>query len=312
MHRLEDKVTVRVPATSANLGPGFDCVGIALDLWNHFELYPLPDARDIVVENHGEGASELPADASHLVVQTLLEALGGWDATVAQGGWRIVCHNQVPCRSGLGSSSTAVLAGVTLAQVIRHGEVHLSEILARAARLEGHPDNVAPAVYGGLVVAAIKDHSVFVHPIPVVHPIVTVCVPDFHFLTHYARTLVPDHVSRADTIFNMGRALLVVESIRTGNDHLLAEVMEDRLHEPFRLPHIPGAAAAKTAALEKGAVAVCLSGAGPGLLAFARDHHDEVGRAMQAAFETEGVTARYWVIRACTSGVMVEGVACKP
>ncbi len=312
MHRFHDKITVRVPATSANLGPGFDCVGIALDLWNHFELYHADTANTIIVENHGEGAQELPQDDSHLVIQTMAQALGGREAALAGGGWRVVCHNQVPCRSGLGSSSTAVLAGVTLAQIIRHGEVHLSEILTQAARLEGHPDNVAPAVYGGLVVAAIKNDAVFVHPIPVVHPIVVVCVPDFHFLTHYARTLVPDQVSRADTVFNMGRALLVVESIRTGNDHLLAEVMEDHLHEPFRLPHIPGAAAAKSAALDKGAVAVCLSGAGPGLLAFARDHHDEVGQAMKQAFEQAGLSARYWVIRACTSGLMVEGVACKP
>lgn len=308
-HPLKN-IKVYIPATSANLGPGFDCVGIALDLWNRFELEIDPMQKKLRVENYGEGVHELPSDAKNLVVQTMLQTLPDRYAR-RMPQWKICCHNQVPCRSGLGSSSTAVLAGVAFSQAIQKGSVHLMDILKQAASLEGHPDNVAPAVMGGLVVAAIKDGQVFVHPIPGVMTEVVVCVPDYHFLTSYARTLVPKKFTRTDTVFNISRSLLVVESIRTGNDELLAQVMEDRLHEPHRLPHIPGAEEAVRSALAKGAVAVSLSGAGPGLLAFARKRHHSIGRAMQSAFQRAGLDARYWIIRACTSGLRLDGVPCR-
>jgi homoserine kinase len=310
MNRQIKKISVQVPATSANLGPGFDCVGIALDLWNQFDLQIDPKQKKILVENIGEGADELPRDARHLVVQTILQTLPARYKAKSHT-WKITCNNHVPCRSGLGSSSTAVLAGVAFSQAISKGYVRLSEILKQAASLEGHPDNVAPAVMGGLVVAALKDEKVFVHPIPGVMTEVVVCVPDFNFLTPYARTLVPNKFSRKDVVFNISRSLLVVESIRTGNDTLLAQVLEDRLHEPYRMPHIPGATQAVKAALQKGAVAVSLSGAGPGLLAFSRKRHNVIGRAMQAAFGQAGLSARYWIIRACTSGLRVDGVPCR-
>jgi len=304
------KINVFVPATSANLGPGFDCVGIALDLWNQFELQIDVTQKKLVMNNFGEGADELPQDSQHLVVQTMLQTLPSRLASKIKT-WKISCYNQVPCRSGLGSSSTAVLAGVAFSQAMSKGSVRLLDILKQAAALEGHPDNVAPAVMGGLVVAAIKEDQVFVHPIPGVMTEVVVCVPDFKFLTNYARTLVPKKFSRTDTVFNISHSLLVVESIRTGNDSLLARVLEDRLHEPYRLPHIPGAQQAVRAARGQGAVAVCLSGAGPGLLAFARKRHHAIGRAMQSAFQAAGLSARYWIIRACTSGLRVDGVPCR-
>jgi homoserine kinase len=304
------KICVYVPATSANLGPGFDCVGIALDLWNQFELHIDPRQEKLLVENYGEGSSELPVNAHHMVVQTMLQTLPS-RFKAKQHTWKITSRNQVPCRSGLGSSSTAVLAGVAFSQALSKGSVRLSEILKQAASIEGHPDNVAPAVMGGLVVAALKDGQVFVHPIPGVMTEVVVCVPDFNFLTTYARTLVPKKFTRADTVFNISRSLLVVESIRTGNDELLSRVLEDRLHEPYRMPHIPGAVQAAKAAMNKGAVAVSLSGAGPGLLAFARKRHNLIGRAMQNAFQQAGLPARYWIIRACTSGLRVDGVPCR-
>ncbi len=310
MNKRIKKISVFVPATSANLGPGFDCVGIALDLWNHFELHIDPAQKKLLVENHGEGSDELPNNSRHMVVQTMLQTLPG-RYKQKQHTWKIICRNQVPCRSGLGSSSTAVLAGVAFGQALSKGSVHLSEILKQAASLEGHPDNVAPAVMGGLVVAAIKDGQVFVHPIPGVMTEVVVCVPDFNFLTTYARTLVPKKFTRADSVFNISRSLLVVESIRTGNDELLSRVLEDRLHEPYRMQHIPGALQARAAALHKGAVAVALSGAGPGLLAFTRNRHNAIGRAMQSAFQQAGLSARYWIIRACTSGLRVDGVPCR-
>jgi homoserine kinase len=307
MSARSKKISIHVPATSANLGPGFDCVGIALDLWNHFELILDSTPKGISIVNLGEGANELPVDTSHLVMQTLLETLPARLRSRVRN-CQLVCHNYVPCRSGLGSSSTAVLAGVAFSQALSKEYIRLSDILKQAAAVEGHPDNVAPAVMGGLVVAAIKDGQVFVHPIPGVMTEVVVCVPDYNFLTSYARTLVPKKFSRMDTVFNISRSLLVVESIRTGNDTLLAQVLEDRLHEPYRMPHIPGAEAARRAALGKGAVAVALSGAGPGLLAFTRNHHAAIGKAMQQAFAKEGLSARYWIIRACTSGIRIEGV----
>jgi homoserine kinase len=301
-------LTVRVPATSANLGPGFDALGLALDLWNSFELHTDTAIEGIAVETHGEGADALPSDKSHLVVRTMIEELSlhaPFDPRKAN--YRIVCRNAVPCGSGLGSSSTATLAGLILARaVIDRAEVNSSasrqRILSRAFDIEGHGDNVAPALLGGLVAVSSHDGHVIAEQIAIPELTVTVCVPALHFLTSHARSVLPQHYSRADAVFNIGRATLVVEALRQGNLELLGRVMHDRIHEPYRLPAIPGALHAKQAALNAGAAAVAMSGAGPGLIAFSRTNHAAIGEAMRQVFIEFGLTARAWTVRSTTLG----------
>jgi homoserine kinase len=302
-------IRVRVPATTANLGPGFDCMGLALDLWNHFELHL--GGETVTVETHGEGAGRLPTDARHLVAATFMEEAAA-QGRPAPAGFRVVCHNGVPPASGLGSSSTAILAGVILAQAwLREGQdqdpaaVDSTTILERATALEGHGDNVAPALLGGFVIVVPDENGVITRRMPMLEMKAVVCVPDFNYLTADARAALPSSYSKADAIHNIGRAMLVAEALRSGDDALLARTLSDRIHEPYRFPNIPGAECAREAAREAGAIAVALSGAGPGVIAFAREGFDRIGRRMNRAFREAGLESRYWVLDASAEGARI-------
>jgi homoserine kinase len=308
-------VRVRVPATSANIGPGFDSMGIALDLWNEFRLTLEDSAPGVVVTIEGEGEATLPRDASHLTLATFFDELDA-NGLPRPPCVRLECRNAVPSASGLGSSSSAIVAGLLMAAAVRLSsergrrirphEIDLHQVLARAVEIEGHGDNVTPAIHGGLQVVYTHGDHYRNRAIPIPPTRVVVCVPDFLYLTSDARAALPRQISHADAVFNIGHAMLVCEALRSQDDVLLADALRDALHERYRLPCIPGALDARQAAMEAGAVAVCLSGAGPGLMAFARRAHDIIGEAMVGAFERAGLTARYWVLAATVGGAGVE------
>lgn len=301
-------IRVRIPATTANLGPGFDCMGLALDLWNTFELHP---GEGIRVETHGEAAGILAEDASNLVVATMLSELDRLGVKAPEG-IHIVCHNTIPAASGLGSSSTATLAGLLFAHAVAAhvngkdpADLDRATILERAVEIEGHGDNVAPALLGGFVIVVPDQSGVLTQRIPYVPIKTVVCVPEFAYLTSQARAALPDSYSKADSIFNIGRAMLVAEALREGNDEMLARSMNDRIHEQYRFPSVPGALQARANALASGAVCVALSGAGPGVIAFARGSYDRIGRAMNEAFAQAGLKSRYWILDASEQGVHI-------
>jgi homoserine kinase len=307
-------IQIRIPATTANLGPGFDCMGLALDLWNTFELRLEGRQGDIQVHVIGEGENKLPADASNLVIQLIKERLGLRYENIDKG-LLLRCHAGVPCASGLGSSSTAVLAAITFVHALElrlNGVADIEPemldrhaILRDAMLVEGHGDNVGPAMEGGLVLIMPKDNDIIFKKVPFSKFRVVVCVPEFEYYTSQARARLPKTVSHADAVFNLGRAMFVLQALQEGDDALLRSASEDRLHEPYRLPDIPGAIDAKEAALRAGAVAVALSGAGPGVIAFAREAHADIGRAMQAAFREVGLTARWWAPDATNEGASI-------
>lgn len=304
-------IRVRIPATTANLGPGFDCMGLALDLWNTFELHLGDRAGPVTVESHGEGADKLPKDRSNLVVETMLAELALNKIELVREA-RIICHNTIPCASGLGSSSSAVLAGVLFAHSFvaarDHGDpfqIDREKVLARAVAIEGHGDNVAPALLGGFVIVVPDSTGVITQRVPHVPMKTVVCVPDFLYLTSQARAALPSSYSKEDAIYNIGRAMLVAEALRFGDDELLARSMNDRIHEPYRIKDIPGAEDARQRALSAGAICVSLSGAGPGMIAFARGHYDRIGRSLKEAFAEAGLTARYWILDATDQGAHV-------
>ncbi len=158
---------------------------------------------------------------------------------------------------------------------------------------------------GGLIIVSSAEGAPIVHRVPTPPMRVVVCVPEFDFLTTAARGVLPQNYSRADAIYNIGRAMLIVEALRNADDALLARAMGDRIHEPYRMKIVPGAIAAKQAALDAGAIAVALSGAGPGMIAFARNQHEAIGAAMQRAFAGAGLRARYWALDVSESGATV-------
>jgi len=260
---------VRVPATSANLGPGFDAFGLALALYDDV-VAQVSDDTGVRVDVHGEGADAVPRDHRHLVAKAMLrgfDALGG-----RPRGVDLVCANRIPHGRGLGSSAAAIVAGLLLARaLVVGGDERLpdSELLELAVALEGHPDNVAACLYGGVVVAWTtvngKTDVLRLAPSSAIVPVV--CVPSTSVPTKKARALLPDAVPHADAAFNAARAALLVPAL-TSRPDLLMEATEDRLHQPYRRPAYPrtGDLVAK---LRAAGVPATVSGAGPTVLALA-------------------------------------------
>ncbi len=300
------KVIVRVPATTANLGPGFDALGLALDLWNEaeFSLDPAGAGKKVRVTVSGEGAGSLPEDESNAIAGAALQLFTAMRKKPA--GLSIHCLNRIPLTSGLGSSSAALLAGMLGANTLLGHPFRREEIMALATQTEGHPDNVVPAMLGGLVASAMKDGEIVARKLMVSPMTITVVMPDFYFPTKAAREILPEYVLRQEAIFNLSRAVLVIKALETGDLPLLGEIMEDSLHQPYRLPLIPGANAAIAAAKSVGASAVALSGAGPSLIAFSGQPADaRIGEAMKRAFEQAGLTARIFPLNISHSGASV-------
>jgi homoserine kinase len=300
------KIMVKVPATTANLGPGFDALGLALNLWNETEFIATDD-KQISVTIEGEGKDSLPRDANNSIVDAALNIYErvGKPCT----GFKIHCLNRVPLGSGLGSSSAALLTGMMGANALLGSPFTDEEILKLAIETEGHPDNVAPAMLGGLVASIVYEDRVISMKLPAranrspIH--VTIVLPDFDFPTKQARAILPKQVDRKDAIYNISRAVLVTEALRTGDLDLLGKVMSDALHQPYRIPLIPGAQAAMDAARHAGTAAVALSGAGPSLIAFSSKEQPAVGVAMKRAFEQAGLASRTFELSTSYEGAEI-------
>ena len=258
-------VKVRVPATIANLGPGFDALGVAIQVHLEIDIEPRRDSMEITIE--GEGADELPKDDSNLVVRAMnafFEHIGRQPP-----GYALRVKNPIPLAAGLGSSAAAVVGGLYAARAITGGIVHQAEILQLATELEGHPDNVLPALVGGLVVCYRGDKSndlrhLRLEPSERLVPIVA--VPRDQLQTSRARSALPPDVSFDDAQFTAARAALLVGAIATGaGSEILADAMNDRLHEPTRLGMMEETAAVHAEMREAG-LPVAVAGSGPSLL----------------------------------------------
>ena len=256
---------MRVPATSANLGPGYDCLGLALALYDEVTA-SITDGPG-GVEVSGEGAGSLPVDESHVVVASLRSAfrICGHSAPSVN----VRCRNVIPQARGMGSSSAAIVAGVVLARhLMGPDSMDDADVLEVAADLEGHPDNVAPCVLGGFTIAWLDDRGVARavrrDPVPGLTPVVY--VPEVRGLTASARAALPGRVPHADAAFNVGRAALAVHAF-TSDASLLCEATEDRLHQRYRGASMPESAAL-VGRLRSAGVAAMVSGAGPSVLAF--------------------------------------------
>jgi homoserine kinase len=256
------RLIARVPATSANLGPGFDCLALALDLCNEVTV---DTGADHGVVWEGEGAEELPTDFTDAVSRAMREAAAALGEKLPSFGLSSV--NRIPLERGLGSSAAAAVAGIELATALLGHGSDAGRTLALASRLEGHPDNVAAAVHGGLTIA-FDDRAVRLDPSPDLRP--AVLIPDHERLaTSVARDALPRQVALADASFNAGRAALAVVAI-TERPDLLRDALQDRLHQRARLALLPSVEPVFQRLWDEG-FAVCVSGAGPSLLAFEQE-----------------------------------------
>jgi homoserine kinase len=299
------KYLVRTPASVANLGPGFDCLGLALDLWNEMEAEAGGDHLKISIE--GEGCDTLQRDESNLIYRSMTSFALRKGRTLPSG-IRLVCHNFIPLSSGLGSSSAAILAGILTAASLLELPEDKADQLECAAEIEGHPDNVAPCLWGGFTISMLDQGRVFTRAFTVHDFTLVIVTPEFRFPTALARATLPEQVPHRDAVFNVSRVALLSEALQSGNLDLLARTTDDRLHQPYRMPLIPGAVEAISAARKAGAITVVLAGAGPSLMAFIqeKDQTQQVGDSMMAAFREAGLSARLFTPRISNEGASIK------
>ncbi|HWS33023.1 MAG TPA: homoserine kinase [Actinoplanes sp.] len=262
---VTEPVSVSTPATSANLGPGFDALGLALTLYDDLTARVTPGGYTVTVS--GEGSGDLPSGADHLVIRSMLATFD--EAGERPPGIALECVNRIPQARGMGSSSAAIVGGVQLARgLITNGHQLIDDeaALRIAARIEGHPDNVAPCLLGGFTIAWTEEsgaRAVKLAPAPGVQPMVF--IPSEVGFTASARAALPPEVPHRDAAFNAGRAALLTHALTT-DPSLLLPATEDRLHQGYRAAGMP-ATAALVAALRSAGVAAMVSGAGPTVLA---------------------------------------------
>jgi len=270
-------VAVRVPATSANLGPGFDTLGLALSVYDELEVTSLPEPG-LEIEVSGQGAADVPRDATHLVVRAMAYAYEAFGRRMP--GLRIVARNAIPHGRGMGSSGAAVVAGLLAAKGLLEGDVEMGsdDLLRLATELEGHPDNVAPALFGGLTIAWMSSDGPQ-HKKLLVHRGVSpvLFVPEFTMSTSLARSMQPMHVPREDAVFNVSRSALLIAALIQSPELLLAAT-EDKLHQDYRAEAMPATIDLVRDLRARGYAAV-VSGAGPSVLVLA----DGPGRRLEAA-----------------------------
>ena len=274
-------VSVKVPATSANLGPGFDTLGMALSFYDELQVEAVA-GNEITVEVHGEGAGEVPTDGSNLVAKTIAYVFDRYKQPLP--GLKLIAHNVIPHGRGMGSSGAAVVSGIMAAKGLLEGIVEISsnELLDIATELEGHPDNVAPALFGGLTIAW-EDESGPHHKKLFVHRGVSPLelVPAHKMSTALARSLQPDSVPHDDAVFNVSRSALLIAAL-TQSPELMMAATEDKLHQEYRAEAMPETNALIQLMRSHGHAAV-VSGAGPSVLVLASDPAERLEAAKLAA-----------------------------
>jgi homoserine kinase len=284
------RVVVEVPATIANLGAGYDCLGLAVDLALHVSILARRDAaRSVELDVRGEGTGELPADGSNRLVQALGAGLLDAGFEDLDGlGWTIEMINTIPLARGLGSSAAATVAGVVAARALLDlpdagGAVDV--VIRIASKIEGHPDNVSPAVLGGFTATFATDADVRAFRFDTPDSLrVVLFVPELRLATSEMREVLPSEVPRADAVANLARVAAGVAGIASGDWTVLDFLTEDRLHEPYRAAVYPQLPALVAAARSAGAIGACLAGAGSSIAAFSigadAGQLDAIGDAM--------------------------------
>jgi len=298
MSPLIQKTHILIPATSANLGPGFDCMALALDLWNEVILDTCAEGVRMSIE--GEGARSLPKDGKNRIAQAAIQVFQ--KAGVADPGFSIECLNRIPVSSGMGSSAAAAVGGLIAANASIGNPFSRQTLIQLSHPIEGHADNAVAAFVGGLVILSAEDGRILWRRYELPSMQVCVIVPDRHLSTGESRSILPETISHRDAVSNLGRALLVADALRNADYRLLADVMQDRLHQPYRLARLPGVDEIIQAARQAGAAAAVLSGAGPGVIAFADSGLTEIQNAMLGAAKEKGFTARGFLLHVSNTG----------
>ena len=306
---MSQSVRVTVPASSSNLGPGFDTLGVALNLRNELLLQATGKRRTegestICVSVEGRGAGELPTDARNLAVRAANIVFRVAQHVPERLNFHLI--NRIPLCSGLGSSAAAAVAGLVAANSLCGGPFTTEQLLKMATDLEGHPDNAAPALLGGLAICVVDEAG----EVQVVQPRVRTdlqfvfCVPAAALPTQRARKVLPKNYKREDVVYSLSRAVMLTALLHGGSTRLLRLAMQDRIHQPYRGKLVPGLTEAVEAAEKAGALGACFSGSGPTVMAVTGRamSQETIGRAMACAFAAHGISSEILAIGISRTG----------
>ena len=298
--------TVTVPATTANLGPGFDCLGAALSLYNRVTLTPIPDtALQLQISVTGPEADKVSRQTDNLIYRSISTFYRHLEQSLPS--LQLDIELGIPLARGLGSSATAIVAGLVGANALAGSPFNTQELLNLAIALEGHPDNVAPALLGNCQLSVQDGDRWEINPMPWADNLIpVVAIPDFELSTEAARSVLPPAYDRKDVIFNSAHLALLLQALATGRGDWLRVAMEDKIHQPYRQGLIPGYLALKQAALEAGAYNLVISGAGPTLMAITSPETATiVAQALQQTWQDNGITTQTHILALDRQGTRV-------
>jgi homoserine kinase len=297
-------IQIRVPATSANLGSGFDCLAVAFNLWNETTVEFTGTGYHVRVT--GEGEDILPESDDNLILKAFRFTLERLKIEPPAGAI-FHCENHIPLGSGLGSSATAVLMGVIAATSLQPDFETRDNWLQLSAELEGHADNVAAAIFGGLVAVRKEESGYKVSLFDIEPDSAVVVLPLIDLPTNTTRAALPKSISMKDAVHNLSRIPAILEGFRLGDAQVLRAGLDDRLHQPYRLPLIPGSLEAIQAANRLGAAAA-LSGAGPSVIAFLPANNEAVASAIGTCFQKNNLEYRVFNLELINRGAMISRV----
>jgi homoserine kinase len=300
-----NKVTVTVPATTANIGVGFDCLGAALTMTNEFQFVVVDSDTTLKIMVEGEEADKVGLGESNLLYRSLVQFYQHIEQTPPP--LEITIKLGVPLSRGLGSSATAIVGGLMGANSLAGNPLNQWEIMEMAIAIEGHPDNVVPALQGNCLLSVEDRGEWQISPIPWHQDIIPiVAIPNFELSTREARSVLPAEYSRSDAIFNISRMGLLIRALETNNSSWLKTALADKLHQPYRQELITGYQEVEQAALAAGAYGMVISGAGPTLLALTSpEKAEQVVTAMKTAWSSKGVEAQVRSLAINPSGANV-------
>jgi homoserine kinase len=297
------KARVSVPGTTANCGPGFDSVGIACTIYNHIEL-ELVEQGTCIVDVGGEGKGIIPVNERNIAVKAVRAVLDR--VNCIDYGISLKMDNKVPLARGLGSSAAAIVGGLVAANEATGNQLTQQSLFEMATAIEGHPDNVAPAIFGGITISITKEKKPHcMRFMPPKELVMVVAVPEFTLSTHKARQVLPSLIPFQDSVFNVGRTAMLIGALCSGEYQHLQYALEDKLHQPYRQSLIPGMKEVFDAAIQSGAYGAALSGAGPCLISYTDKNADEIGVAMTFAFAQAGIKAKYLILNIDKQGAKV-------
>ncbi len=297
------RTSLRIPATTANLGPGFDTFGLALTLYNRIRVETTGSDGGISVSVRGEGEGQIPKDERNLIfvsIRAFFERIGR-----PIPGLKIDAENKIPLARGLGSSASAVVGGLVAANLLSGSPLSDADLIHLATQIEGHPDNAVACVLGGFTAAAQSDGKVTTIRTSLEKRIrAVVAIPTFELETLKARSALPASVSMQDAVYNVSHTALMAIALAKGDFEVVRAAMKDRLHQPYRASFIPGMTRVFEGAMGAGALGVAISGAGPALIALVEEQEARVGEAMCRAWEAEGISSRILTLDVDTDGTV--------